>query len=132
MPPKVIQDHVSRGIQSMMMDFDTFIVLYNMQSIQAFVGFRLYDSQLSDRINSLMMWFDRSLSFGECFNLTRNNFYKFKPSNEVSTDHYVNVLNELNNSLESLLDYIHNKYIEIDLDEYGDRAWDLYLNEIKD
>ncbi|MFW1261976.1 TIR domain-containing protein [Vibrio parahaemolyticus] len=132
MPPKVIQDHVHHGFESMLMDFNTFTALYNMQSIQTFIGFRLYDPQLSERIDVLMTSFDKSLSFGYNFYHLRNNLYRFESSEEVSEKDYIGVLDNLNKALDSLLDYIHNEYVEIDLEEYGNRAWSSYIEEIKD
>ena len=132
MPLKVIQDHVHHGTESMVMNFDTFTVLYNLQSIQTFVGFRLYDSQLSNYISNLMECFEESLSYSQNFDYLRNNFYKFESNSRVSESDYVEVLNKLNDALESLLDYIHNNYIEIDLEEYSRLAWNSYIEEITD
>lgn len=131
-PPKVIQDHIALGADSMMMDFDAFTALYNMQSVQAFIGFRLYDSQLSDKIDSLMKSFEESLSFGYNFYHVSGTLYKFKESKQVSEEDYIKVLSELNGALETLLDYIHNNYIEIDLEDYGNRGWKSYIEEIRD
>jgi len=44
---------------------------------------------------------------------------------------YREVLGKLNEALVSLLNYIRIAYIEIDLEEYGNRALNAYIEEIK-
>ncbi|WP_224554225.1 TIR domain-containing protein [Pectobacterium versatile] len=132
MPSKIIQEHINYGIDMMIMNFNTFTALYNMQSIQSFIGFRLYDLKLQEHINLLMENFEKSLSFGLNFHHFRDDIYKFKANEVTSESDYIIALKKLNYSLDNLLNYIHSKYIEIDLEEYGDLALKSYYKEIKE
>lgn len=131
MPPKVIQNHVNLGFESLIMDFNAFTALYNMQAVQGFIGFKLYDKELESKVENLVSTFDRSLSFGYNFHHHNNNIYKFSPSKVVSENDYLSVLTELKNALEELISYVHDQYIEIDIEEYNKRAWNAYWDEIE-
>lgn len=131
-PAKVIQDHVHYGYESLVMNFNAFTALYNMQAVQSFIGFRLYDKELKSRIDNLVTLFGKSLSFGHNFHHVRNDIYRFKSSGRISESDYLTVLGEVKEALNSLVDYVHEQYIEIDIEEYNAKAWHSYLEEIKE
>ncbi|WP_421302037.1 TIR domain-containing protein [Aeromonas veronii] len=132
MPPKAIQAHIDRGFESLAMDFNTFTALYNMQAVQNFIGFKLYDKELELKIENLVSTFDKSLSFGHNFHHVTDNIYRFKSSDSVSNDDYLSSLDNLNNALASFITYVHEQYVEVDIEEYGARAWQSYLNDIRE
>ena len=132
LPAKVIQNHIILGRESLMMDFDTLIALYNIQAVQQFSSFRFYDNKLKDLINDFVTSFDKSLSFGFNFHHYSDTKYRFRASQDCGESEYLSTLTALELSLEKLLDYVHQEYIEVDVEQSIITAWNKYRSEIKE
>lgn len=117
LPIQIVENLIRHGREQLMMDFDTFNVLYNLQAIQGFLGFNLYDPDARDKIDNFMANLDRCLSFGLNFHHHHAQFYSFRASSDVKDSDYIGCLNELEISLDSLLKYLHEKYLEINLED---------------
>lgn len=131
LPISIVQKHVTLGNESLAMNFNIFTVLYNLQAVQHFSGFKLYDKKLNQKINKFINYLDRSLSFGHSFYYNSGNIYRFQASDGVPQKKYLSVLNKVQEALDKLITYIHEEYVEIDIDEYNTKAFNSYIEEIK-
>ncbi|EKH9213224.1 hypothetical protein GNY17_00530 [Vibrio parahaemolyticus] len=132
LPAKALQNHIALGKESMMMDFNTLTALYNMQAVQQFASFKFYDKTLKNYIDDLVSTFDQSLSFTSNFFHQSNTKYIFRSSKRVSEEDYIVVLNKLDVLLKDFLDYVHEQYVEIDVEEDIKKAWAKYVEEINE
>ena len=66
--------------------------------------------------------FDAILSHGESFYSTSDGNYKMHPRSSEEENQYIKELFELEESLNNMLEYIHKKYISIDIENCNDNA----------
>ena len=114
------------------MDFHTFTVYYNLQAITCFMGFKIYDKSLEVKIADFMFLFDECMSYGNNFTYLSKSSYKFHASSSIKQDDYLGSLNKLNETLNALLSYVHENYLEVDLEALNTVAWRSFKSEIQE
>lgn len=130
-PLKVIQSHIDRGLEENLVHHGIINVQLNADSVCSFVTFKFYDKKLGVLISDLKNNLDESLSFASDFDYFDGVNYKFKPYSEKNKVKYYDCLRSLRCALTELHDYIHDSYMEIDLEEYNEISYRAYLEEIK-
>lgn len=97
--------------------------------------FYLYDLKAEQLIHQVYLGWDGCLSHGEHYRDSPNpNLYIFSSTYNVAMTQ--NQINEsrllLRNSLDQLLDYIRQEYIEIDIDQLSSNAWAEYVDYMRE
>lgn len=129
LPIKIVHKIIDDGKDQLSIDLDTINVYYNLSAIANFAYFRLYDSVLEDRIMNFTNAIQSVFSHGHEFFHAHKNIYRMRQPTKKQSTQYINEINELNDSLKSLVDYVFQNYKEIDLEECNKEAMNHYLEE---
>lgn len=127
-----IQNLITDGAEQGTMHYDIFTAYYNLQAVYSYFGFKLYDKEANRIIDEFMTCLDNSLSFGENFFHHVEHVYKFRDNSSHTLQDYLKTLGTLSASLKKLVDYIHDNYLEIDVEKMDREAAAAFRKEIQE
>jgi len=103
-------------------------------------GFHVYDAELGEKIDLFFKAWGNSLSFGDWFTDTPSfKEYRFMQRHEIdrhgwteANDEFIKSIYETESSFSELLDYLRNKFEEIDIDLLSGKAQQDYIDYHKE
>lgn len=103
-------------------------------------SFYIYDSDLSEKLHRLKTNWNKSLSYGQhyCPN-SSGKYYNFYtpmdlfPSEQSENDYrlLIKLRDELYHNLKDLLEYVRHNYLEIDIDDTNNNAFESYKADLE-
>jgi len=128
-----IHKGIEEGRDALKLDSDIFMVYYSLKGVFDYATFKLYDDNAYQVINAFMSNFDSILSHGESFFSTPDcSSYKMRPKSRDEETQFIGELFELEDSLNKMLEYVHKKFISIDLEKCNKVALKEFIKEKKE